>query len=108
MSLDLPKPIAAYFEAKRRHDPAGILAPFADDAVVEDERRTHRGREEIRAWIEETTVAYKVVPDIREVARDADAYLVTAEISGTFPGSPVTLTYRLRLAGDRIAHLVIA
>jgi hypothetical protein len=37
MSKQLPLPLATYYEAKNQHDINGMLAPFAEDAVVKDE-----------------------------------------------------------------------
>ena len=42
-SLDLPKPIAAYFTADKG-DGEAVSRCFTEDAVVKDEGHTHRGR----------------------------------------------------------------
>lgn len=61
MTLSLPQPIAAYFNSNRTFDVDGMLAPFADDAIVHDEKQVHRGTKAIRAWIEEATVGNKAI-----------------------------------------------
>ena len=48
-SLNLPKPIATYFVADRGEGEA-VSQCFTDNAVVKDERHTHRGRAAIKAW----------------------------------------------------------
>ena len=53
------------------------------------------------------TVATRAVAFPRQAARDGMGERVTAEVSGAFPGSPVTLSFRFRLVGDRIARLEI-
>ena len=108
MPLDLPAPVAAYFAANPALDVDGMLAPFAADAVVFDEKRTRRGRDEIRAWIEEATVAACAVAVPQDANVQDGDHVVTAEVSGTFPGSPVTLDFRFALAHDRIARLAIS
>src|SRR5215472_8858207 len=48
-SLNLPKPIAAYFSAEK----AGVEAVghcFTGNAIVKDEGRTHKGRAAIKQW----------------------------------------------------------
>jgi hypothetical protein len=60
MSNPLPPPLAAYYEAKNRHDTDAMLAPFAEDAVVRDEGQEHRGRAAIRTWMEHTIRKYRV------------------------------------------------
>jgi hypothetical protein len=49
MTLSLPTPIGAYFKANGDLDTSAMLAPFAADAVVRDERQTHRGTDSLRA-----------------------------------------------------------
>lgn len=108
MAVVLPTPIAAYMVASARLDAVAILAAFADDAVVLDERQTHRGRGAIGAWIAAAAIANAAVPTPVAVARADDAFVVTAEVAGTFQGSPIRLDFRFTLADDRITRLEIA
>jgi hypothetical protein len=80
------------------------LAQFADDAVVEDEGRHYHGIEAIRAW---RTSVPPVVYRVRDIRPTGAGHKVTAEISGDFPGSPVTLVFDLTFAGEKIASLTI-
>ena len=105
MSASLPEPLSAYFTAKNRHDIDGMLAPFSDQAVVEDEGREMRGLPAIRAWMEETTRKYRVTAEVTNVAEAAGRTVVTALVSGTFAGSPATIRFAFVLEGGKIAHL---
>jgi hypothetical protein len=107
MTIALPPPIAAYYDAKNRHDIDGMLAPFAVDALVHDEGHDHLGRASIRAWMEDTTRKYRVTSTPEESSADGAELVVRALVSGNFPGSPAHLTYRFALADDRIARLTI-
>ena len=107
MSIELPKPMAAYYAAKNQKDVESMLACFAADAIVHDEGEDRRGHIEIREWMEETTRKYGVTVDPREISGDADKPVVAALVSGNFPGSPVTLYYHFTLAGGAIKHLEI-
>ncbi|MCS3748284.1 ketosteroid isomerase-like protein [Xanthomonas arboricola] len=54
MSLALPSAIACFFTASNAVDAvdAAVLLPhLADDAVVHDEHRQHRGAAAIAAWL---------------------------------------------------------
>jgi ketosteroid isomerase-like protein len=42
--------ISRYFGLDAQRDTEGIVALFADDAIVVDEGKTYRGTTEIRAW----------------------------------------------------------
>jgi hypothetical protein len=41
------------------------------------------------------------------VDREGDLIVVTAEVSGAFPGSPIHLGFSFRTAGEKIAALTI-
>ena len=94
-----------YFTLAADPDQTAYVAQFTPDAVVEDENRRHHGTAEIAAWRSDVpTVGYAV----RSVEPTDDGYVARAEISGDFPGSPVTLTFMVGLAADgRIATLTI-
>ncbi len=107
MSIELPKPLAAYYAAKNQKDIGGMLACFAADASVRDEGEDRRGHAEIRGWMEETTRKYGVTVDPKEISGEVGKPVVAAPVAGNFAGSPVTLYYHFTLAGDFIAHLEI-
>jgi len=107
MTLELKQPLSTYFEAQNALDVDAMLACFTDEASVHDEGRSMRGRPEIRAWIDETTRKYH--PTIRPTnsAEESGLTLVTTQVSGSFPGSPIELRYRFKISGKKIASLEI-
>ena len=106
MSITLPPAISAYFAADRA-DGDAVAQCFTEDAVVIDENRTHAGRDAIRRWREEAAQKFSYEVDPFAVSGEADRMVVSAHLTGNFPGSPVDLRYRFTLAGDRIARLEI-
>ena len=86
MSLPLPPPLDAYFQAVNAHDAGRIAACFATDAVVHDERRDLIGREAIRAWAEETGRRYRHTAEPMSVEAGADRTVAMARVTGEFPG----------------------
>ena len=107
MTLALPAPISAYLAAKNARDVDAMVAPFADDAGVRDEEHEYRGRGEIHGWLRDVTGKYAVTVEPAAVASAGSKTIVSARISGTFPGSPVMLDYVFTLANERIARLEI-
>jgi hypothetical protein len=107
MSIHLPQPIASYFAADAASDADAVARCIAEDAVVRDQEQSHTGRDAIRLWKQSagTQYAYSVEPI--ELATDGPKTVVTGRVTGTFPGSPITLRYRFDLAGDHIAALEI-
>ena len=107
MSLKLPRPLAEYFAAANSADADRVAACFAENAVVRDEGRDVHGRGAIRAWAEETRRKYRYHAEPMKVEETADRTVVTAHLTGNFPGNPVDLGYRFKLAGTEIAALEI-
>lgn len=106
MSVTLPKPIADYFAADAQ-DGSAIARCFAADAVVIDEKRTHQGREAITQWKAEASTKYDYTSEPIASAQQGDLTVVTARVTGNFPGSPVNLRYAFTLAGQEISRLEI-
>jgi SnoaL-like protein len=106
MPITLPKPIADYFAADMK-DGAAIARCFTPDAVVIDEGRTYAGRSAIARWKAEASAKYNYASDPSAVAEHDDGIVVTARLSGNFPGSPVDLRFRFNLEGDAISRLEI-
>ncbi|MHA7970906.1 nuclear transport factor 2 family protein [Rhizobium sp. CAU 1783] len=107
MTGKYPEAVETYFAAKNAGDFTAALSGFAEDAVVSDENRAHEGRHAIRSWMEETRARYNDRSVVRDFAVEGDTVVVHAEVSGTFPGSPITLRYRFTLTGGSIARLEI-
>lgn len=107
MPQDFPRSVEDYFTGKNSGDFATALSGFAADAVVRDENRAHEGTPAIRRWMEATRAQYNDRSIVRDVTVDGDTIAVHAEVSGTFPGSPITLQHRFTLKGESIARLEI-
>ena len=107
MTTTLHSTLEHFFAATNRHDVAGMIASFADHAVVKDEGSEHRGVPAIREWMKETIRRYHFRVEPTNVARTSDVTAVGVTVSGTFPGSPITLTYWFKLEGQKIARLEI-
>lgn len=106
MPLTLPPPISAYFTADAG-DGTAVADCFTADAVVIDEQQTHQGREAIARWKKEASAKFNYTVQPTALAPQDDQLIVTARVTGDFPGSPVDLRYAFTLAGDAITRLEI-
>jgi len=104
--LNLPEPIAAYFDADGRGGDA-VARCFARQAVVVDEGRTHSGREAIEAWKAAASAKYSYIAQPLGVEQKDGRYIVASRLTGNFPGSPIDLRYAFRLERGKIASLEI-
>jgi len=107
MAVNLPPPIARYFQAANDADAAAVAATFSPDAEVRDEGRHHRGRDAVQAWATDTRRRYRFHAEPRSLEPASDGGVVTAHLTGNFPDAPADLRYQFTLAGDEIAALDI-
>jgi hypothetical protein len=105
--MNLPPVIQRYIDASNAHDVRAIVDCFADDAVVCDENATRNGKIDIERWATETIEKYKFhFKPLSADERGAETIL-SVEVSGSFPGSPITLDYHFTIANDQIQSLII-
>ena len=105
--MTLPPPIQTYFSARSPEDAEAFAAAFAPEAVVRDEGAIRQGPEEISAWWRAAKARYRHTSTPLDLHEAAGKTLVRARVSGDFPGSPLVLTFRFALDGDRISELEI-
>ena len=106
MPHPLPKPVSDYFAADAA-DGDAVAKCFAVDAVVIDEKHAHRGREAITRWKTEASAKYDYTSEPVAIENHDGRIVVTAHVTGNFPGSRVDLRYAFTLAGNEIARLEI-
>jgi hypothetical protein len=106
MTLNLPKSVAAYFNADKL-DGETVSRCFTDDAVVKDEGHTYNGRAAIETWKEEASAKYEYTSEPLACEQKDGKFVVTCRLTGNFPGSPVNLRFFFCIDGDKIASLEI-
>lgn len=105
--MNLPKVISDLVNAQNSFDSIAYTNCFSETAVVFDEGRTHTGRAKIQHWIEESNENYKSVMKPLEYAENGTSGVLSAECSGTFPGSPIVLKFNFDIADGLIQHLKV-
>ena len=106
MTIKLPRIINDYVNASNARDVKSVVACFADNALVHDERNDFRGKKMIEDWITKTIEKYKF--QLKPISiKDDNAVVVAVEVSGTFDGSPITLDYHFTIESDKILSLTI-
>ncbi|MDC4205503.1 MAG: nuclear transport factor 2 family protein [Candidatus Manganitrophus sp.] len=105
MDIKLPPPILAFFKAFNTHNANAVVALFTGDALVTDEGKDYHGAA-IKKWIDRVNTNYNPTAEVVDLASSGGAYVVTARVSGTFPGSPIQLRYHFTLKNDKIAALI--
>lgn len=102
---NLPKVIADLVKAQNNFDSTAYANCFTETAVVFDEGKTHNGRKEIENWIEKANKEYQATMKPLEYSENVQT--LKAEVSGSFPGSPIVLTYLFDIQNQQIQSLKI-
>ena len=84
MSTELPAIVAEHIAAVNAFDTERIVATFAEDAYVNDNRREIAGINAIRRWVEKEMVGDKVTLDVREVVDHYGDTIVRAAYDGEY------------------------
>jgi uncharacterized protein (TIGR02246 family) len=105
MSLELPPLFASYIEAKNAHDARALAALFTDDGIVFDEGREIRGTDAIEAWAVDVSERYRLTTDPTAISVTGEKAVLTAVVSGTFPGSPLEFRFHFTLRDGKFASM---
>ena len=111
MSTELPPVVAEHIAAVNAQDTERIVATFAPDAYVNDNRREIWGTDAIRAFVAKEFVGDHVSMDVTEVIGHYGDVIVRARFDGTYDKSnlpdELILTHYFTVQDDRIVTLII-
>jgi ketosteroid isomerase-like protein len=103
--------ITRHIEAVNAFDTDAIVDTFADDALVNDNRREFSGRAAIRAWIAKEIVGDSVTMQVTETRDRGDEAIVRARYDGTYDKTnlpaELILTNYFRVDNGKIKTLII-
>ncbi|WP_293304925.1 nuclear transport factor 2 family protein [Pedobacter sp. UBA5917] len=105
--MELPEVVARFIETQNNLDSKSYVECFTDAAIVHDEGKMHNGKEEIRQWIEHANSEYQSSMKPLNYEESGANGVLTSEVSGTFPGSPIVLQFHLGLKDDLIDSLKV-
>ena len=105
--MKLHKVVASLIEAQNNQDSNAYVDCFSETAIVHDEGKIHTGKAQIQKWIEHSNREYQSVMKPVSFEQNATDNVLSAEVSGTFPGSPAVLKFHMALEGDLIQSLKI-
>ncbi len=103
----IPELIQNYIVAQNTRNIEARLSCFAPQATVLDEGEWRQGKESIREWMQKTEAQYAQTMKALTCVATEDEWVLTAETSGTFPGSPINLDYHFLVTDNQIARLEV-
>jgi hypothetical protein len=111
MTTELPAIVAEHIAAVNAFDTERIVATFAPDAYVNDNRREIWGTEAIRAFIAKEFVGDHVTMEVREVVDHYGEIIVRARYDGTYDKTNLpedfVMTSYFSVRGDKIVSLAV-
>ncbi len=103
--MNLPAVVTELIKAQNNFDSTAYANCFTETAVVFDEGKNHNGRTAIKSWIDKANKAYQAV--MKPLEYSATQKTLKTEVSGTFPGSPIIMTYHYEFENGLIQSLKI-
>ncbi|GFZ78916.1 polyketide cyclase [Elstera cyanobacteriorum] len=106
-SITLPPAVAAYLSANNAGNAEIAALQFTATACVKDDGQDIRGRTAIQVWKQMALDRYSATITPKGLLSVDGSVLLTALVSGNFPGSPIDLTFRFGLVDGLIDRLEI-
>lgn len=106
--MNIPAILSHLIEAQNDFNAIAYANCFNKEALVFDEGENHHGREAIKAWIEAANLKYKTQLKALSFLETDHESVLTAEVSGTFEGSPIVLNYHVTFQNELIENLKIS
>jgi len=103
--MELPIVVKALIDAKHENDSAKYTNCFSESAVVHDEGKVHSGKTAIKLWNEKTSREYQMLWQPLAYEGTSDDGTLTTKVSGTFPGSPITMKFHFGISNGLIESL---
>lgn len=105
--MNLPAIITRLVTAQNNFDSQAYAECFTGQAIVHDEGKTHQGKAEIQQWIERANQEYQSTMKPLNYESDGTNATISAEVAGTFPGSPAVLQFHFTLENELISVLKV-
>jgi hypothetical protein len=105
--MKLPKVVEDLVQAQNNFDSAAFAACFSETGEMIEEGKPYIGRTAIQQLIAETNEKYRSVMKPLAYAEDKTASVLSAQVSGTFPGSPAVLKFHFHIMNGKIQYLKV-
>lgn len=105
--MNLPKVVSDLVKAQNEFDSKAYADCFTETAIVHDEGKVHTGKTEIEHWIAESNENYRSTMKPLHFLENGASAVLSAEVSGTFPGSPLALKFHFEIIDGLIQSLKV-
>lgn len=104
---NLPTVVTDFINAQNNFDSKASANCFSENGIMLEEGKPYSGRVEIQSLLEETNEKYQSVMKPLKYNEGGTSSVLSAEVSGTFPGSPAVLQFYFTLKNNLIDYLKV-
>lgn len=105
--MKLPKVVEDLVQAQNNFDNVAFAACFSETGEMLDEGKLYKGRVAIQDLTAETNEKYQSVMKPLDYTENGTSSVLSAEVSGTFPGSPLVLKFHFEIIDGEIQYLKV-
>ncbi|GAA4453314.1 nuclear transport factor 2 family protein [Rurimicrobium arvi] len=105
--MNLPKVVTDLIDAQNTFDSVAYANCFSETGIMCDEGKDFEGRSAIRHFIEEANKKYQSTMKPLDYTESGNSGILSAECSGTFPGSPLILKFHFKIDDGQIQYLKV-
>ena len=106
-TMNLPKVVSDFVHAQNNFDSEASANCFSETGIMLEEGKPYEGKVEIQSLLEETNEKYQSIMKPLEYIEDGTTSVLSAEVSGNFPGSPAVLQFHFTLKNNLIDYLKV-
>lgn len=105
--MNLPNVVSDFVNAQNNFDSDASANCFSENGTMLEEGKPYTGRTAIQSILTEANQKYQSVMKPIEYVEDGVSSVLSAEVSGNFPGSPAVLQFHFTLKNNLIDYLKI-
>ena len=105
--MKLPKVVDDLVQAQNNFDNVAYADCFSETGEMLDEGKLYKGRAAIQHLIAETNEKYRSVMKPLDYTENGSSGVLSAEVSGTFPGSAAVLKFHFDIIEGKIQFLKV-
>lgn len=106
-TMNLPTVVTDFINAQNNFDSEASANCFSENGIMLEEGKPYTGRVEIQGLLEETNEKYQSVMKPLKYIEEGTSSVLSAEVSGTFPGSPAVLQFHFDIVDGQIQYLKV-
>lgn len=103
--MKLPNVVENLIQAQNNFDSHAYAQCFSETGEMLEEGKLYKGRVAVQQLIDETNKKFRSIMKPLEYQKNGTSSILAAEVTGTFPGSPLVLKFNFTIIDGQIQYL---